>query len=1128
MAYKTNSIMIYDLLGEGEITLVDGLASIYLDKTPIANSSTIGNVQAMALTRPITSGVFTFQFPSGVTFTIGDERPVLVQGGAKSSVLTSTIVGPSSTVTVSQAGFFTTDMIASQSPGVSGLYQKIRIKNAGEIEGSDYVGEITSVISGLSATVFPPVPRYIANTAVTWDLFSYGTITQEVGQTGNQYTMTLATAPVNSTYNIVIGEDTSSLGIEYSPKLNFKSVRVAYRPGSGSQTPITNMPGYTNAISGKVFGTEIKQHVDYWIPNPTPPGDAAQLQKLLERYRVKGMTAFNYLDSTPTATEITSGLDLDKDADRVILTITCPNGLYSNKASNDKMAATGVTFQIWFDYRNNVGEPYTSVLMFGPADSDISRPGTSWIWANELSPFSWSSGSIYPGGYGQKDSLDFEFELNIDQYKPFSDWKVRIKRITPVSYAWTDNWKMFNSTTLKSAQAFIDDKVSYPYSAYCALMLDANEHEGKIPERAYRVRGLRCEVPSNYVTREEDLANGGTGVANYTRNVTTGAITGTYQNWDGNFRTNVYCNNPVWVLRTLLLNKRFGLGEWITSDSINKFSFYSLARRCDDLVSNGEGGLEPRFVCGVYLTEATEAYSIIKDFCSIMFSLPFWIDGKLLLEADRPKEPIYTFTKGNIIDGIFNYENVGIKARPNQIAVTFNDSKNFYERAVELVDDVEGMATTGRIITEEAVAFGAVTRSQAIRYAKWKLLTAKYNTEVINFRTGENAGMLKPGDVIRVQDADKYRIRHSGRVLSATTTVVTLDKPLILSASPNTYKLSCMVEGDAIYVAQGEATIQTVAYKAGDILPTNLTQFTGTTNGLTNAYNEETAARLVDDTGKAVKTVWAPNIHLETRPVTLPGGLPLSVNTLTVSPAFSSAPQNDFIWALVQEQNNVEVETGGNLYRVMGIAEESIGVYSINAGLHFNEKFEELDENYTISTPGRIDFREEVPAPTNFAASVSYKDSSVNNSVASITSIDIMLTWTPPQIAVAGVPGSTIYKNLSRYKIEHIDSSGVSKTIPLESSSNTHTIRGVSVGTHEFILRAEGIAKNISPPVFTSIVVDPEAIVSGSVKQAVGLPQGGKFSVGPRVEGKLIKTSNNYTFTSPTGVTIDIVDGKLT
>lgn len=341
-----------------------------------------------------------------------------------------------------------------------------------------------------------------------------------------------------------------------------------------------------------------------------------------------------------------------------------------------------------------------------------------------------------------------------------------------------------------------------------------------------------------------------------------------------------------------------------------------------------------------------------------------------------------------------------------------------------------------------------------------------------------------------------------------------------------------MVEGDAIYVAQGEATIVTVisplttqTFKAGDILPTSLPQFTGTTNGLTNAYNEETAARLVDSTGNAVKTVWAPNIHLETRSVSL---VPGSASSLDVTPAFSSAPQNDFIWALVQEQNSVEVETGGNLYRVMGIAEESIGVYSINAGLHFNEKFEELDENYTISTPGRIDFREEVPAPTNFAASVSYKDSSVNNSVASISSIDITLTWAPPQIAVAGVPGSTIYKNLSRYKIEHIDSSGVSKTIPLESSSNTYTIRGVSVGTHEFILRAEGIAKNISPPVFTSIVVDPEAIVSGSVKQAVGLPQGGKFSVGPRVEGKLIKTSNNYTFTSPTGVTIDIVDGKLT
>lgn len=1106
----------YDLLGEGPITLVDGLASIYLDKTPIANPSTISLVQARAFSGPINSGVFTFDAGDS-PYILDEERPVLIQGGAKTT--TGSTTANSSTVTVTGAGFFTTSMVASQTDATSGLYQKIRIKNAGPIAGTDYEGEITEVISGTSAKVFPVPTRTVSSETVTFDHFTYGTL----GVSGGFHTLTLAVAPPVSlsSYNVVIGEDRSSAGYNYNTGLNFKNVRVSYRSGTINQTPVVNMPGYTNASSGKGFGTEIKQHTDFWLPvgDGNAPGGPAGLTVKERDMRILGLGAYNYGDPSSATIEVVSGLDLPVEADRVVLTIQCPNGLISSKTGTDDTVSTGVTFQIFFDYKSNTAAPWTTVQVYGPTYQEWKS--SPKFWANEANPYFNPSGSIYGR---TTETIDFEFNIGIDQYKPFSDYRFRIKRLTPTNANW-GKWKMTNTTNFKAAQAFIDDKLSYPYSAYCALMLDADEHEGKPPQRAYRVRGIRCQVPSNYITREE----ASDGIAKYNRNVTTGAVENSYQNWDGNFRNNVYCNNPVWVLRSLLLDKRFGLGNWLSADNINKFSFYSLARRCDELVSDGEGGLEPRFVCGVYITEATEAYSIIKDFCSIMFSLPFWIDGKLLLEADRPKEPIYTFTKGNIIDGLFSYEYVGVKARPNQIAVSFNDSKNFYERSVELVDDVEGMISSGRVITEDAVAFGAVTRSQAVRYAKWKLLTAKYNTEVISFKTGENAGMLKPGDVIRVQDADKKRVRHSGRIKSSTTTQVVLDKPVTLSGA-YTYKMHAMVEGDAIYLAQPEATIVTVtsplttqSFKAGDILPTSLPQFTGSTNGLTNAYNEETSVRLVDSSGNPIKTVWAPNIHIETRTVTNSAS---TTDTINVDAAFSIAPKNDFIWALSVEQSNVAVDTGGNLYRIMGIAEESIGTYTISAGLHLNEKFEELDELYLVTTPGRIDYTEEVPNITNFSASISYRNAGANASATSTKAIDIVLKWTPPQTSGPGSTSAT-YPNLSKYKIDHINPSGETNIMHISSSASNYTITDVSTGYHEFIIRAEGLAKNISAPAMTSIRVTSDTDIPATIKQAGKLVRGGLFTVAPRIEGKLIKTSDYYTFTSPSGITVNIVDGDL-
>ena len=65
--------------------------------------------------------------------------------------------------------------------------------------------------------------------------------------------------------------------------------------------------------------------------------------------------------------------------------------------------------------------------------------------------------------------------------------------------------------------------------------------------------------------------------------------------WTGNFKTNKeWTDNPAWCFYDLVTNDRYGLGKFIDSEFIDKWTLFEIARYCDVLVSDGLGGLEPR------------------------------------------------------------------------------------------------------------------------------------------------------------------------------------------------------------------------------------------------------------------------------------------------------------------------------------------------------------------------------------------------------------------------------------------------------------------------------------------------------------------------------------------------------
>lgn len=340
-------------------------------------------------------------------------------------------------------------------------------------------------------------------------------------------------------------------------------------------------------------------------------------------------------------------------------------------------------------------------------------------------------------------------------------WNVRVTRLTPDS---TDQYRQ-NKTYWASMTEIMDEKLNYPHSALAAWQIDAQQVPN-IPRRAYRIKGLKVKVPTNY--DPDSRVYGST--------------------WDGTFKT-MWTDNPAWCFYDLLTNPRYGLGKYV-GNNVDKWALYQIGKYCDELVPDGFGGTEPRFRCNLFLSSRAEAYKVVQDFAALFNGMVFWASGSITAIQDAPGDPVALYAPANVIDGSFTYSGTSAKARHTAALITWNDPDDLHRPKVEYVEDTEGVQRYGLIPTELA-AIGCSSRGQAHRVGKWLLFSERLQTEVVTFKVGLDSLFCRPGQVIKVADPARAGVRYGGRIKAATTTVVTIDAPVTLQAG-QTYTLSCL------------------------------------------------------------------------------------------------------------------------------------------------------------------------------------------------------------------------------------------------------------------------------------------------------------------------------------------------
>lgn len=366
---------------------------------------------------------------------------------------------------------------------------------------------------------------------------------------------------------------------------------------------------------------------------------------------------------------------------------------------------------------------------------------------------------------------------------------VTVSRITSDS---TDNL-LQNAFELTSITELVFDPSAFANTAVSALRFDS-EIFRSIPRRTYRVRGRLVKIPHNATVRSDGSLS------------FSGSFNGTLKT------TKEYCNDPAWVLYDIITETRAGFGDFVAEDQVDKYAFYSASEYNSTLIDNGQGGTSPRFSCNIVIQSSHQAYTLLNKIASTMRASLFFEDGKITLSQDRPTTSSYFFSYANVTEDGFVYTGVSQSTKDTVVNVKyFQNETRTYE--YETVEDTSANQSKYGVVVKNIEAIGCSDQAQARRMGLWHLYTQNNETETVAFTTTADAGSLvRPGDIITVQDPVRSGVRRSGRISAATTTQITVDNTKDLPTEA--------ASGDQLSVILTDGTLetQTISTISGSVI----------------------------------------------------------------------------------------------------------------------------------------------------------------------------------------------------------------------------------------------------------------------------------------------------------------------
>ena len=783
------------------------------------------------------------------------------------------------------------------------------------------------------------------------------------------------------------------------------------------------------------------------------------------------------------------------EIDAVNLIFNYPGGLYTQNTENGDTEAAGAGYKITL---TTFANDDTNGLDRDLEGNFLVTSSHTGVLHNSVS----AGDSIFAHGTKSKTAWSYSHYIDLEPFQPYNKFTLTITRVTNSdniteesggrAHTWgqrnsegtstkllfrgndIDKWQAVQSSNLTQVLGIIKEKLNYPYTAVANVTFSARSFQDT-PTRTYDCRGLLVKIPSNYVTREQAGLNAD-GTFKNVDDLYTGI-------WNGEFATaKAYTDNPAWIFYDILSNNRYGIGEFIDESlEIDKFSLYRIARYCDELVPDGSGGFEPRFRGNYYFQKATDVYKVLKDLASTFRGMLYWMDGKITPVFDEKRAPIYAFNATNVNEGAFEYESTGSKTRANQIVVSWNNPQSDYKLEPLIVEDRQNILETGSLIKDTCTAFGCTSESQAIRYGRWKLWTAINQTEIVSFKTSINAAFLAPGDVITIQDNQDFGLAYSGRITNVATAggsqTLTLDRAItdkngsaLTGTDSVTLKEISVIIVDKKVILAADATVGAVDLERGTSI-TTAKDDAGAPLDLTPtlANIESRILNAYDDAGKLLPLQLELESKIETFSISAYDHANKTVTVPTTIIPANDAGGKGTIWGI--KDNTVAAPKE---YKIMSITMESDTVYGITAVEYYQNKFDAVDNNFTLAINDPLD-----PPETDISALTPTGLRILRTPDPNGNGEELIFQWNP-------VSNDSL---VSHYEVTHdvptLDSplNTYQSSVPFNRVPNGHfifSVRSVTKG-----------GKKSAPALIDTYVED---IFGGNFERIYGLMKGGKVS----------------------------------
>ncbi|WP_196492115.1 host specificity protein J, partial [Pseudomonas fluorescens] len=347
-----------------------------------------------------------------------------------------------------------------------------------------------------------------------------------------------------------------------------------------------------------------------------------------------------------------------------------------------------------------------------------------------------------------KTTSVYERTRRIGLPKATTGWLMRITRITVNQ----NNNKISDTMQIAGFTEVIDAKIRYPNTALLYIEFSAEQFRS-IPAVTVETKLKKMQVPSNY----DPVSRSYSGV------------------WDGTFKQ-AWTDNPVWMTYDITTADRFGLGRRIKPWMVDKWELYRISQYCDQLVPDGKGGQEPRFICSLNLQSKADAWSLLRDISAIYRGMTYWAQGQVFTLSDMPRATDFDFayTRANVLDGKFTYSSASERTRYTRALVSYDNPLNNYDTDVTAVTDQKLQRRYGDNPLEIS-AIGCTRESEAQRRGKWALLINSKD-RAVTFKVGLDGRIPLPGYVIPIADELLAGRAIGGRISAVNGKVIKLDR----------------------------------------------------------------------------------------------------------------------------------------------------------------------------------------------------------------------------------------------------------------------------------------------------------------------------------------------------------------